>query len=236
MRCGNVLLWTAWYVFFKKHNFTGVQSLYSCHSPTSRLFSRKKFWKSLISESNIASFPGLPPSPHFYLLFIFTRITQGAEEQQKTGKAWEHVSCEWCQVDMKVDVGGRGVGGGWEGPNCLNNALNHLFEFWTPDLSVIVPTWLVKTSLSSLVHKYLNIGPSPSLRPPHIHSGDECSLAFHFLWWSETDLVEYLHGILIWYKYYHSTKLIISLLLSVLLQVHTTKPGYPNNRDRNLLL
>ena len=49
----------------------------------------------------LASFPGLPG---FYFPFVFT-IIHGSGRSVKMGKAWEHSSREWCQVD----VGGAGV-------------------------------------------------------------------------------------------------------------------------------
>ena len=69
----------------------------------------------------------------------------------------------------EVDVGGRD-------PTAKTmHCLSALLQVWTPDVSMIETTQPVRNLLSSLVRTYLTF----PLRPPHIHSHDECSLAFH---------------------------------------------------------
>ena len=64
----------------------------------------------------VASVPGLP---RFYLLFVFHNNTWNRKiGKALTGKAWEHPS-----HDVRWVRGGRGGG-----PNCQNNAQDHLFE------------------------------------------------------------------------------------------------------------
>jgi len=47
------------------------------------------------------------PSPFFVLRFSFS-IIHGSERARKTGKAWEHLSCEWRLVDARLTYWGRG--------------------------------------------------------------------------------------------------------------------------------
>ena len=59
VRCGNVLLWTARYAFFKKHNFTSVRSVYACLS---------------VYRHNVS--PHFSPLPSFQLSFLTSKQKQ----------------------------------------------------------------------------------------------------------------------------------------------------------------
>ena len=109
------------------------------------------------SHLQLASFPVLP------LFFcssvcVYTEV----EEPRKTGKPWEHLSCEW----HLVDVGGPC-------PSTNSCAINDRASFLlvkssTVDLmNVWGPDYCWNTQWWSLVH-YLNVDPSPPC-PLHVH-------------------------------------------------------------------
>ena len=76
----------------------------------SRIF-QWKFWYSKCSLV-----PRPPPFLFLLLLLLLffglcsAKYTEAKEWQKKMGKAWKHLSCEWCLVDVSY-VGGHREGG-----------------------------------------------------------------------------------------------------------------------------
>ena len=125
------------------------------------------------------TWPRSQASPIFGSSVSFS-IIHGSGRARKTGKAWEHLSCEWRLVDARWTLGGRGL--------CSNNVLDFIIErsndsqdSWGSQYRQY-STSLVRNSLYRLLHTSWLMGNAP---PPYIHlastrrlSRDRCSQAF----------------------------------------------------------
>ena len=109
----------------------------------------------------VASFPGLPRH-------LFFSLRSVVEQREKTGKAWEHLSHEWCLVDARWTLGGGG-------PNLTNSCIIHKVSFLPVESSIVdlMNVWSPGHRWSarwwSLVG-YLNVDPAPTstLCPPDV--------------------------------------------------------------------